>query len=238
MSDKLKGLVTGLLIGTMITGGAAYAATSTKIEVVIDNLKYMVDGVQMKPTTGQGFIYQGTTYVPLRFAAEAVGKEVTWEGKSKTIWIGKKEGAFKYLSSIDYARAEGVAVDGLRFDKWKDGSSFIVAENKYVNGIGMYFPNDFWNKALSGTVDYNLNGKYSKFVGKIGVDDIYKNSTSVGVIKIFGDGELLYTSTDLIGGNLPIDLNVDITGVLKLRIQFEFNNNQDIAFVIGDAKVS
>ncbi|WP_028548600.1 peptidylprolyl isomerase [Paenibacillus sp. UNC451MF] len=91
MNDKLKGLVLGLSLGVMLTGSVAYAS-GTQIEVYFQNIKYMFDGIVKTPTEeqGQGFIYNGTTYVPLRFVSEALGKEVQWDNDTQTAWIGKK----------------------------------------------------------------------------------------------------------------------------------------------------
>lgn len=91
MNDKLKGLILGLTIGLTISGSVAYAS-GTQIEVYFQNLKYMFDGMEKKPTEeqGAGFIYNGTTYVPLRFVSEALGKPVAWDGENQTIWVGKK----------------------------------------------------------------------------------------------------------------------------------------------------
>ncbi|MCS7459729.1 peptidylprolyl isomerase [Paenibacillus doosanensis] len=91
MNDKLKGLVLGLSLGVMLTGSVAYAS-GTQIEVYFQNLKYMFDGFEKKPAEdqGQGFIYNGTTYVPLRFVSEALGKDVQWDDETQTIWVGKK----------------------------------------------------------------------------------------------------------------------------------------------------
>lgn len=91
MNDKVKGLVLGLSLGVMLTGSIAYASGS-QIEVYFKNIKYMFDGYVKTPTSEQGesFIYNGTTYVPLRFVSEALGKEVQYDGDTDTIWVGKK----------------------------------------------------------------------------------------------------------------------------------------------------
>ncbi|MHA7963513.1 NPCBM/NEW2 domain-containing protein [Paenibacillus sp. CAU 1782] len=218
MKDKLKGLVVGILVGTMITGGSVFAANKMKIEVNYENLKYMVDGVEKKPSIGQGFIYDGTTYVPLRFAGEALGKDVNWDGKTKTIWIGKKEGNFKYLSEIDYSRAEGKAIDYLRINEWKNppGQNFNIAGQKYFSGLGLGFQGQ-----QTGKVSYNLNGNYSKLSALLGIDDSTKNSVNFGRLTIVGDGVELFKSDKLIGGDPAKEISVDLSGVLKLEILFE-----------------
>jgi foldase protein PrsA len=93
MKDKLKGLLVGLALGTMMTGTLTYATTSTDIGVYFRELKYMFDGVEKQPAAEQqGFIYNDTTYVPLRFVAETLGKEVGFDNDTGTIWIGKNYG--------------------------------------------------------------------------------------------------------------------------------------------------
>jgi foldase protein PrsA len=88
MKDKMKGLILGLTIGTMLSGTAAWAA-GTQIEVTYRNLKYMFDGIEQAPSEGKGFIYEGTTYVPARFISESLGKKVEWDETNDTIWIGE-----------------------------------------------------------------------------------------------------------------------------------------------------
>ncbi|MCD1260312.1 peptidylprolyl isomerase [Paenibacillus athensensis] len=88
MKDKVKGLIVGLTIGSLLSGSAVFAA-GTQIEVAFRNLKFMFDGVEKTPQEGKGFIYEGSTYVPLRFVSESLGKEVQWDEASNTIWIGK-----------------------------------------------------------------------------------------------------------------------------------------------------
>lgn len=92
MKDKMKGLLLGLTLGTMMTGSLAYATNSTQIEVYFRELKFMFDGVEKSPNGQSAFIYDGSTYVPLRFVGETLGKEVGFDNDTGTIWIGKNYG--------------------------------------------------------------------------------------------------------------------------------------------------
>lgn len=86
MNDKVKGLILGALLGSAITGTAAYAS-GVQIEVFFRPLTYLFDGVEKTPTEGSGFIYEGSTYVPIRFVSEALGKEVGWDEATGTITV-------------------------------------------------------------------------------------------------------------------------------------------------------
>ncbi|MCQ6560458.1 peptidylprolyl isomerase [Paenibacillus mendelii] len=90
MSDKLKGLVLGLLIGILICSPVIYAS-GTQIEVVFKKLHYIFDGEEkVPPAGGGGFVYNNTTYVPLRFVGESLGKPVYYDSETSTVRIGKQ----------------------------------------------------------------------------------------------------------------------------------------------------
>ncbi|WP_152399097.1 stalk domain-containing protein [Paenibacillus cellulositrophicus] len=75
MKDKLKGLVIGIVIGSMLTGATAFAASgTTNIKVAIQTLGIYVDGT--KKTSADAIIYKGTTYVPARSVSKAIGKDI------------------------------------------------------------------------------------------------------------------------------------------------------------------
>jgi hypothetical protein len=238
---RSKGFMMGFMCCAILTTTVAYAQDSTQIEVYFNNLKYMIDGVQKKPIVNQGFIHSGTTYVPLRFISEALGKEVSWDGATDTIWVGKMTGKSVLLSGMDFARVDGAAEnDYLTFDKWngKDdtkhrfGSEFTIAGSTYTHGLGIYLGgfSDGW-----GSVDYNLKGNYKQIYGFLGVDDYDRNSDAVGVVRIYGDGKEIYTSPSLKGGDEPLRIDVNLTGVLKLRIKFESNKKEDLDLVFTEA---
>ena len=84
----MKKFVAGLLIGAMLMTSGMVFANTAKVEVLMKAIKYSFDGVEKTPAQDQGsFTYKGTTYVPVRFVAEALGKEVYMDTKTNTVHI-------------------------------------------------------------------------------------------------------------------------------------------------------
>jgi cyclophilin family peptidyl-prolyl cis-trans isomerase len=91
MKQKIKYLSLGIIIGALLsTSIAVYAAAGSQIEVYFKELRFMFDGIEKKVTEGTSFIYEGTTYVPLRFMSESLGKFVQYDDKRQTIWVGNR----------------------------------------------------------------------------------------------------------------------------------------------------
>lgn len=224
MKDKVKGLAAGLLIGTLITGSAAYAAgSSTKIEVVFQSVKYMFDGVQ-KVAPDNAIVYKGQMYAPVKFIAESSGKGFSYDSKNHTAWIGKKEGAFKYLSDVNYARVNARNESLIDFNQNYQRNKITIADNTYQKGINFaYYPYDSNSKQPS--IEYNLNGNYKKLTAFVGVDDYTKNNVGSVTYRFIGDDNELLTVEDVRGGDNPKQVSVDVTGVLKLKIEVEFETN-------------
>jgi foldase protein PrsA len=91
LKDKLKGLLAGLLIGSMVTGSVAYAANSKAINVYILDLKYKLDGIEKPVSNAKGILYNNLNYVPIRAVTEAIGKDVSFDKKTGTLSISEKK---------------------------------------------------------------------------------------------------------------------------------------------------
>jgi cyclophilin family peptidyl-prolyl cis-trans isomerase len=89
MKWNIKSLLVGIAIGVTLSGTVVSASGST-IEVYFKNLRMMFDGVEKAPEDKPVFIYEGTTYVPLRFIGESMGKLVQYDANNETIWVGGK----------------------------------------------------------------------------------------------------------------------------------------------------
>lgn len=85
-----KKAVAFCLLGAMALGTCTVsAANGTKnISATFRNIKIVVDGKEVS-TSAEPFIYNGTTYLPIRAVGEAVGKEVTWNAGTNTVYLGE-----------------------------------------------------------------------------------------------------------------------------------------------------
>jgi len=89
------------LVFGAITGGPA-SGVWREILVAVRPLQYYFHGTAAETNNGMyfngvknvplGFIYEGTTYVPLRFVAENLGLEVGYDGQKNIIWVGSPPG--------------------------------------------------------------------------------------------------------------------------------------------------
>lgn len=101
--QTLKTLIIGSVIGGMLVSGVSYASSFMQtIEVSVQPVNFVLNGKEVTPSEKSNyyfngneyvpasFIYKGTTYVPLRFAGEASGQVVEWQGETRTIVMKNK----------------------------------------------------------------------------------------------------------------------------------------------------
>jgi hypothetical protein len=212
---KMKYYLSGIITGAVFFSGAAYA--STAINVDFKPIKFYFDMVKKSPPADkQGLIYNGTTYVPLRFMSESLGQEVNWDGDTSSIYIGKQP---------DHVNLEDLESSTSKQTYVSTETSFITnAKTEYNHALKFGFNSD--GKFQKGSMDnqYQLDGHYLKFEALLAPESVWSKSESngqAGYIKIYGDGDLLY-SYDLYSNiKEPVKIGVDLTGINKLRIQVE-----------------
>ncbi len=179
----------------------AMAALSKKTIEVHTGVEIFVDGVKMEPTDVNGkpvetFVYNGTTYVPLRAVSQSLGKNVNWDGANQRVYIGKRPGEKQYLLSVcpPYQKSN-----------FGQRATYTIAGQKYANGFD-----------VSGYGLFNLNGQYSTLsfdVGHIDGKPMYDSK-----IHIYLDGEIAL-SFDLTKEMLPQHYDVPLYNALQMKIE-------------------
>ena len=216
MKKQWKGFLTGVFVSALVLSmvNPAMAALAGKTIEVYTGVNIYIDDVKLSPKDANGnpvevFVYNGTTYLPVRAVGEAVGKTVQWEAKTSSVYLGKHTGnkPAVWLKDLDYFKG----------DNWSTPENSTWSDDSVKDNMGVVHEN-----VISGTIDntYKLNGQYSKITGTFFCNYRSRSYDSKFHLKIYGDGELLYSAT--VGGDIePIDFSVDLRGVLELRIVLE-----------------
>ncbi len=240
MKKRLQGLIAGVLVGTILTSGAVFAKQASEmINVVYDNIKILIDGKEYQPTDALGntvepFIYNGTTYLPVRAIANAFDKEVDWEAQTSTVTLGSKN--YDWLDQMGYVDYETTGYKNA-LQSWSKESNKATDGNLYDRGLhftlyttsggedGVRVLNDGTVESYQ-NVEYMLNNQYKTFEGKIVCADThnYCYNTDQIIVKYYGDGNLLYTSPPMTKGTNAVSFNIDVSGYKILKISLSVVN--------------
>ena len=105
MLKNCRGIIIGFIFGIIFAGMLAVAASNVRLtQIWIDTtpLTIEIDGRVISPVDADGnpvqpFISEGTTYLPVRALAGAFGKQVDWDGNTRTIKIFDPRPAVNYF---------------------------------------------------------------------------------------------------------------------------------------------
>lgn len=92
--ERLKGFVSGVIASTLVIAlaGGALAAYQKTATLDYTGIKITMDGKTVTPTDANGnavepFAISGTTYLPVRGIANALGLGVSWDGATQTVTL-------------------------------------------------------------------------------------------------------------------------------------------------------
>ena len=181
MKKKTLSLALALALSLgMFTMGALAASGTRTLEVTYKDIKLVIDGQEIVPKDAAGNVVEpfqanGTTYLPVRAIGEALGKEVTWDGSTNTVYVGQTAAV-----ALPYQVNHGTIYDGKNAD-----ASFSVAGKVYKTGVVLqsvhssaYENNSSGDRlAYDGEAIWNTEGFQSMTftIGHIG--DLQRNAT-------------------------------------------------------------
>ena len=137
--------------------------------------------------------------------------------------------------------ADYMYTDILSSDAWAPGSGAIGADReeidnigqKHVSGIVFHRSQYYDGSSGSGKIDYYLGEEYDNFKCTFCVRKEDSNITANFILKIYGDGKLLYTSNTLTGGVSPIYVDISVSEVTKLTLEVSFEGGERIYGALG-----
>lgn len=147
---RMRKILVAVLCCSLALVTVAYATNATKtIQAAYRNIQLVIDGVPITPKDSEGnvvepFIYNGTTYLPVRAVGEALGKQVTWDGNTKTVYVGEAPGLVTYLLDVcpPYEKDQ----------RFETPTTFDMTGKSYAHGFIL---------RSGGQALFNLNGEYS-----------------------------------------------------------------------------
>lgn len=163
------------LLGAMVLGTCPVSAEdgTREISAAFRDIKIIVDGKQLS-TPAEPFIYNGTTYLPVRAVGEAVGKEVVWDNDTKTVTL---------TTPPPTIEADRDTIDNLDFELSvtpsgkKERTEILRVNEKYENGSTSYSLYYYGLSDVSITIDgQTLPLAQALQEGKLTPQDILRNS--------------------------------------------------------------
>ncbi len=131
MKKRLQGLVAGVLIGVILTSGAVFAKqTSKTAELFYNNIKIKLNGQEVRPKDANGnyvepFIIDGTTYLPVRAVANALGINVNWDSSTNSVLLSN-QGSQSVATGFDASKIAS-ELKVIREYRWEDYSTNYLA---------------------------------------------------------------------------------------------------------------
>lgn len=234
---KLTAFALAICAAGTITAIAKENAES--ITAVYRNIKLVVDGVLVEPKDADGnvvepFIYDGTTYLPVRAVANAFDKSVEWDGENaKVVLDTKGENPQKELTlwNRSYSACSNPNQIYSKVDK---AIGYMIYEPKYEGeeiSDNRYFRTD--------SLTYALNGKASRLSGEFYVSNGYGAESQEGVLKICNaGGKVLWTSPIMRKSTDPAVFDLSVANETEIKFVFETTSGgSHNHLVIRNAKI-
>lgn len=228
MKKLFFGIILGILFcSTLSNAFAEYA--SKKIAVTYRDIKLFTDGTETIPRDVNGnivepFIYNGTTYLPVRAVGEALGRDVDWDNSSSTVIISGKPTKTVYL----FAEIPTNIKYRIDFSTEKSGDlNYIV----YTPTNGPSSPDISGMRDYENKIEYKIPQGSKKITGKILPPTCSANANALVQINIFnGNNDVLYKSEKLKSGSFkPIDFDISINDCEKIILEFKVSTNETIS---------
>ncbi|MBP2018442.1 hypothetical protein J2Z79_001853 [Symbiobacterium terraclitae] len=222
----LLGFAAGFVTAAVLFGGvvAGAAGFEQQITAYFRPLRFVFDGVERQPPADQqGFVYNGRTYVPLRFMAESLGRPVEYDDATGTIYVGAVPGEVPAIWANLTPQGEGSF--SVRYFS-RNALSLQGAEMPEAVLVSAVAPaSDVADKR--GTVaqvwaDYDLPPGVTRMTGTLFVPQHYlgeEGERRVGRLVVLNElNRTIYTSPDLTTKSDAVPFEIPLEGVQRVRI--------------------
>ena len=217
MLKRFSGIVCGFFLASILSNLMIFAVQTTKeINVTYRDIKLSTNGTEFTPRDVSGnivepFIYEGTTYLPVRAVGEALGRDVNWDNDTSTVIIsGKPSKRLKLTSEIP------LSMNRTKFQIYKNGeeTSLICKPNNTDPDTSGWY--DFSERTT-----YLLNGKATKFTATLMPPTLLITARAKVKIILRDENDKIFFESDYIKeSDSSLDIEVNVSGYERLTIEF------------------
>ena len=209
-------ILLAVLALALLCGTAAAASEVTKtLTAYYSGIRIVLNGVEVTPKDAAGnvvepFIADGTTYLPVRAIANAMGLPVEWDGENRIVYLGEIPGqAENWMTKLPpYQLVKATAYDGS-----DPKQSFSVGGATQIMGVTF---NGFRQTYDTASAIWNTNGKYRSMtltVGHMGNDEYDAK------MEVYLDG-VYSTEYELKYDAAPRTITIPLDYAPNVRLQF------------------
>lgn len=219
-----KKFISGFIAGAILFGSmGALAAGGQLIEVFYGIKDIKIDNVSQMPSQ-KPFTYNETTYVPLRFISDKLGKPVKWDAKEQTIYIGKFDGEKIYLGSSGKTHDDYDAT-ALRFEYGNGTKTIKDSLKKEYSQYLLFKYEPTMTEKPSGEFNFKLDKNYTKLMATIGFTETSGVIDKPIKFSIYADDKRIYAG-EVERSEPPVDINLNVTDAINLRIVTTFDSER------------
>lgn len=232
-TGNIRSFLCGVLACALLLGVVIPAVASTTVEkkLTYNGITIRLNGKVIIPKDANGntvdpFIIDGITYLPVRAVGEALGLNVSYDGKTHTVILGNDPELGQpaaWLGEME-AFVGGAVERKIEKDGLYGGSS--TANN-----------GDTFDRYYQTTsVTYLLRGEYTRLTGTFYLTKDYKNVSCGYRVLVYLDDKLAYTSPMMKSGVEPVPISVDVSEAYKMEIVMQntkYPDSSEIAWSDG-----
>lgn len=217
---KFKLFIIGIICGALVMSVSPIIAKVGKeaINVVYNNIKLEVNGIKTTmPKDVEPFIYNGTTYLPVREVAEALGEKVEYDKKTSTIYVGnrKKKPNDGSIRLMDYIQKKPLLGDTNRIyiddEYYSDISQesiptqYVMVAKEKVGFDSILYAKGAYTGASGSSVIVKTDSNFSKLKARMTIvdkkDSLLVSSGKLKIYSLNSDGskkDILFDTDDYI----------------------------------------
>lgn len=230
--QTIKGFFSGLLTAALILALAVPAMAAMKdIKVSVGGISIYVDGQLKVPVNAQGtpvdpLVYDGTTYLPVRAISNMLGKEVTWDGDTSSIYIGEvpSKGSVG-VPAEKLNRFSGLSVNTGNYAKYK------ILGDEYTPFNSLILK-DSRDNLITWKLDSNyvsIDGKFILAYSNLGANSEYK--ISFYSVDQYGEEKLIKEYTNKCGDG-ALDFHVNVTACDFVRVKSQWGGGTGLDYLV------